>query len=277
MKVKFFEIELIKRFGIIIGGISTALSLVLIFVELPTSSCIRLILAGIFMFSLLALYVGLWVKANQVKDVSIRVNRTKVNIRAGNIFEENDSLKLIAFNEYFDTKVDDNIISATSLNGIYLKKYLNCSIEELDERIRTDNRMKKLIAGVDDRNGQGKQVRYPLGTIYKNEDYLLLAFSKFDENNEAYLDSKGLWDCLVNMWKEIGISYAGQSISIPLLGSGITRKRGMNISEQELLELIILSLRVSGLQLNWNVKINIVIFPKNAEEISFYALKRLSD
>ena len=137
--------------------------------------------------------------------------------------------------------------------------------------------MKKLIAGVDDRTGSGKQVRYPLGTIYKNGDYLLLAFSKFDENNEAYLDSKGLWDSLVNMWREIGVLYAGKSVSIPLLGSGITRKRGMNVSEQELLELIILSLRVSGLQLNWNVKINIVIFSKNAEEINFYALKRLSD
>lgn len=277
MKVSFFEIELIKRFGVVVGGISTALSLILIFIELPSDSCKRLMLAGFFVLSLLILYVVLWVKANQLKDVSIRVNRTKVSIREGNIFEEQDSLKLIAFNEYFDTKVDDVIISASSLNGIYLNNHLDCSVEELDEKIRTDNRMKKLIAGVDDRTGSGKQVRYPLGTIYKNGDYLLLAFSKFDENNEAYLDSKGLWDSLVNMWREIGVLYAGKSVSIPLLGSGITRKRGMNVSEQELLELIILSLRVSGLQLNWNVKINIVIFSKNAEEINFYALKRLSD
>lgn len=118
---------------------------------------------------------------------------------------------------------------------------------------------------------------YPLGTIHKEGDFLLLAFSKFNQNNEAYLDDKTLWECLINMWREIGTTYAGKSIDLPLVGSGITRLQNININGQELLELILLSLKVSGLCLNWNVSINVIIHPNNAKHINFYKLQDYLD
>ena len=123
----------------------------------------------------------------------------------------------------------------------------------------------------------GSKAQYPLGTIFKNKDYLLLAFSKFDADNRAYLDSRSMWECLINMWNEIDICHAGNSVGIPLMGSGITRTHNIHLSEQEILELIILSLRVSGIKINWNSKFKIIIYPPNAKNINFYKLRSLTD
>lgn len=45
-----------------------------------------------------------------------------VDVKVGDIFDQ-AALKIIAFNEYFDTPVDDVVISAKTLNGIYIN---NC-------------------------------------------------------------------------------------------------------------------------------------------------------
>lgn len=46
---------------------------------------------------------------------------------------------------------------------------------------------------------------------------------KFDDENRAYLFIQDYVSFLLNFWNEIDIIYAGRSVSIPLLGSGITR------------------------------------------------------
>ena len=80
-------------------------------------------------------------------------------------------------------------------------------------------------------------------------EYFLLAFSKFDDCNRAYLEMVDYVRCLNNMWCECDIFYAGKSISLPLLGSGITRLKGYeNINNQELLEILIWTFKISKLR-----------------------------
>ena len=143
--------------------------------------------------------------------------------------------------------------------AIYINRFFKGEEKELAKRITSDSKLKKVVIAVETPTKGKSRMTYPLGTIHKEGDFLLLAFSKFNQNNEAYLDDKTLWECLINMWREIGTTYAGKSIDIPLVGSGITRLQNVNINEQELLELILLSLKVSGLHLNWNVSLNIII------------------
>lgn len=64
--------------------------------------CIRCI-------SLCHLYL-LWRRANRLRQVNIKIGVTTLIVKSGDIFEE-DGLKAIAFNEYFDTTVDDKIIA----------------------------------------------------------------------------------------------------------------------------------------------------------------------
>jgi hypothetical protein len=65
------------------------------------------------------IYIYDWRKANKLNSVEIDIEGTTVCIKEGDIFEE-DGLKVIAFNEYFDTLVDNKIINEVSLELIDL-------------------------------------------------------------------------------------------------------------------------------------------------------------
>jgi len=79
---------------------------------------------------------------------------------------------------------------------------------------------------------------------------------------------------LINLWNEIDIIYAGRSVTIPLLGSGITRFKEYNeITEQELLELLIWSFKLSRIKFTYPSKVSIVIHESKSDKINFYKLK----
>ena len=46
-----------------------------------------------------------------------------MEVKIGDIFSESD-FKVIAFNEYFDTQVDNKIIAESTLNGMYIRDYI---------------------------------------------------------------------------------------------------------------------------------------------------------
>lgn len=276
MKVKPTNSKLLKSFGAIISALSTAFSLLLIFITIPDNNILRTWLAIGLIVTLVAIYAFLWWKANQKSCIHLKINGTNVDVKFGNIFEESD-LKVIPFNEYFDTIVDDIIISSTSLHGQYIKNHSDITADELRQLFDNDPFLRNHITCVDMQRPCGAQTSYELGTIFKHNDYLLLAFTKFDSSNRAYLDNKLLWNCLINMWKNIDIVHNGQSICIPLLGSGITRLREMNLSEQQLLELLLVSLRLSGVRFNWNVKVTVIVYTGNHDMVDLYSLSTYSD
>ena len=198
-------------------------------------------------------------------------------MKLGDIFEE-EELKVIAFNEYFDTIVDDDIIAKNSLNGIFITTKLKGSLEDFDDEIDKYLSTKKMGEySINNDRGGGKKKRYPLGTIckYKNE-YLFTALTRFDKDNKAKILLKDYVYALMNFWSEIDRVYAGKSVSIPLLGSGQTRiEDKIDILEQELLELLIWTFKVSRIKIKHPSKITIVIYPNNKEKINFYKLKEL--
>lgn len=275
MKVKLWDNMLFRSYLAVVSGISTVFSFVLIFFNIPENAKINVFIASLILFVLT--YLTMWIYANKLTHRTISINGTTVEIIVGDIFQQKGSLKVIPFNEYFDTQVDDQIISSKTLNGQYIKQHLNESPEFLRKQIHDDERLKRVISYADAKKNPITRIKYPLGTIYKRDDYLLLAFSKFDAENRAYLDSKTFWACLINMWNEIDILHAGNSVCLPLLGTGITRMNNMALSEQEILELIVTSLKVSGLKMNWNIKLRIVIHESNRDSINFYSLRALSD
>ncbi|HGY9292822.1 TPA: macro domain-containing protein, partial [Escherichia coli] len=73
-------------------------------------------------------------KSNNLSEINLDVEGSIVTVKAGDLFRQ-DGFKVIAFNEYFDTQVDDVIISHNSLNGLYIDNYLAGSVSDLDHRI----------------------------------------------------------------------------------------------------------------------------------------------
>jgi len=56
----------------------------------------------------LIIYIVLWVKANSLSKVRLKINNSVIDVKIGDIFKEND-FKVIAFNEYFDEMDQSNI------------------------------------------------------------------------------------------------------------------------------------------------------------------------
>ena len=121
MKVKIFNKKLRDSFFLKISLFSAFATLLLAFVPIPSK--IQGLLGGVFLVFLVIIYIYDWRKANKLNSVEIDIEGTTVCIKEGDIFEE-DGLKVIDFNEYFDTLVDNKIINEVSLNGIFLQKKL---------------------------------------------------------------------------------------------------------------------------------------------------------
>lgn len=267
-KVKFNDVKLVSDFKEKVSVISLVLSLLLIFLTIPDE--FKIYIGILFLFFLVFVYIKDWKKANKLQSIDINIEESIVTIKTGDIFDEN-GFKVIAFNEYFDTLVNDKIISKKSINGIFLNNYLNESIEEFDSFIdNKDNYDEEDILCLDDGRISGKKQKYRIGTIavYK-EEYIITAFTKFDKNNKAYLTMPDYLGFLITLWDKINNVYAQESVSVPIFGSGITRiKEHKNISDEELLKIMLWTFRISEMRFKYPAKLNIVIHEDKISKIN---------
>lgn len=174
------------------------------------------------------------------KGYETKVNGKPVSIIVGDLFKQ-EGFKLIPFNERFDTKVDDVIIAHRTLNGIMIDKYVS-DIDKLNATIESA----KCDASKLNPNKKGM---FPLGRLIAFEDFLLLAFTHFNEENVAYIEASEFEQVLLNMWAEMRRVYAGREINMPLIGSGITTLEGISVKDYtNLLKCILCTLDRSNFQ-----------------------------
>lgn len=274
INISFFDKSILRHFSYIFSVTATFISIVFLFVELD--SVYKLIVGGIVLGSYLVIYIALWVYANFRNELELQINKTEIVVRFGDIFEEREGLKVIAFNEYFDTIVDNNLISETSLNGQYIKRKYGKRIAELDEIISQDNYLRRVSLGNITDKFSGKTMKYPLGTVCEVNGYLLVALTHFDKNNKAYLSVDEYISALLNFWNEIDRVYAGRTIKTPLLGSGITRfSKYETITDQELLEILIWTFKISRIKMTYSSRVEIILYKQKKENINLLKLRDL--
>ena len=197
-------------------------------------------------------------------NIKLQVRGIPITIKSGDIFTQK-GLKIIPFNEHYDTLLDGKTITRNTLNGIFLEKYAG-DIQALNQVIERDAQEHSIP-----RNSDGKFC-FELGHIILYEDYLLLAFSKFDEQHRAHLSMPEYESCLFHMWTEVRRVYGNQPISLPLIGGGITSFDGVSQKEpQDLLRCILCTLRTSSTHINQ--AITILLNEENFEKIDMYEMR----
>lgn len=266
LKVTIFDRNVIKRSVKYIAGVSTGLSAVLLFVDIPSEYKIR---AGIAFLVVLALiHVATWLRANSLREINIEIEGSTVNITTGDIFEQK-GLKAIAFNEYLDTQVDNVIISKASLNGKFIQSELNEPVEDLDAYIANFPFDDGDIVETGVRRRIGKTTRYRLGSICVYNDFLLTAFARFDDKNQANLTMPEYLEFLINFWDRVNKVYAQQSVSTTIFGSGITRIKGhRSINDEDLLKIMLWTFRISEMRFKYPAKLTIVIHESKIDRIN---------
>lgn len=274
INISIFDKRILRRFSYIFSITTAFISTAFLFIELD--STYKLIVGGVVVVAYFVTYIVLWGYANFRKNVVLQINKTETVVRFGDIFEEGEGLKVIAFNEYFDTVVDNNLISETSLNGQYIKRKHGKRIAELDEIILQDNHLQRVSLGSVADKFSGKTMKYPLGTVCEVNGYLLVALTHFDKNNKAYLSVDEYISALLNFWNEVDRVYAGRTIKIPLLGSGITRfSKYETITDQELIEILIWTFKISRIKMTYPSRVEIILYKQKKEDINLLKLKDL--
>lgn len=271
-KVSFFDKRLIGHFFKITSAISATLSLVVLFVDIPAKD--KTTYGWIFLALLVVVYFSAWLWSNNLSKINIDVEGSQVTIKVGDIFLQ-PGLKAIAFNEYFDTQVDNTIIAENSLNGIFINKHLNSvPTSELDRHIRDYPFDSSEFLESNATRVQGKKLRYQIGTICVYKDYLLTAFAKFDASNKAQLTMPEYLEFLITFWDKVNNVYGQKDVSTAIFGSGITRIKGhKTIADEDLLKIMLWTFRISEMRFKHPAKLTVVIHKDKIAKINLLDIK----
>lgn len=162
-------------------------------------------------------------------NVTINVGDKTITVKGGSIFDSKNP-KIISFNEYFDTLVDNTIISSRTLNGMFINDKYSGNVDQLDKQIDGYITQKSILStGTSQRAvKKAKKKKYPLGTTVKvntspelvdhfETEYHLVALTRFDEKENANTTKGEFIRTLISMWENIDSH--SDTISVPLLGS----------------------------------------------------------
>jgi hypothetical protein len=191
------------------------------------------------MFLLCVLFAFL--KEMPKHKISLPISKKyNIDIYYGDILE-NDGV-VIPFNEYFDTIVDREIISPSSLNGKFINKFFDGNLFELDQMI--DNSLSDVSFEINQNRKSGKLKKYPLGTVCKifvrNNVFYLVALTHFNNSNKAYVSNKEYKKVIIDVIEYIKEHSQGEKVSIPLIGDG--RASLTSFSKEELLSNLVFNI-----------------------------------
>jgi hypothetical protein len=265
-KVSVFDRRVFKKSSQIIAAVSSGLSVALLFVDISKDVKIPYGVAFLLFLVLIHLITCEW--ADRLRNITLNVEGSLVNIKTGDIFQQS-GLKAIAFNEYLDTQVDDVVISRASLNGLFINSYLNAPVSTLDSYIEKYGFDSDDVIETGVSRAAGKTTKYRLGTICVYMDFLLTALSKFDNSNQACLTMPEYLEFLISFWDRVNRVYAQKDVSTTIFGSGITRIKGhKNISDEDLLKIMLWTFRISEMRFKYPAKLTIVIHPDKIDQIN---------
>lgn len=273
MKIKLYVKVLLIKTGQFIMMIGSILSLVALFESNFLYNNRKTVLI-IWLIIVLLYYIYTLVSMNNMKKVTLSIHDSTFEIKSGNIFDSRD-LKVINFNEYFDTKVDDKVIATNSLNGKYILNILNNNVNNLDKEI--EKQLSDKIIEINKNRKNGKKNKYNLGEIVTYNDYLLTSLTKFTEDNRAIISLKDYLTFLMNFWDNLDKIYANRSVTITLFGSSsLTRfTDAYEISDQDLIEIIIWTFKISKIKFKYPTKITMVLSEDLIKKINLYKIKEM--
>ena len=205
----------------------------------------------------------LFLVRNQLREkVVIKGKGFKVVIEYGNIFEMDKFKKVIPFDECFTTEIGRAPcqIKPSSLCGKFLNRFPNVDIPNLIS-----------VNGIESRNKSSRFKNtkcFKSGTLLPFNDYLLMAFGKLDRDGRALMTREEYLDSLSYLWKEIHKYDSGEDVAIPIIGSGITGFKDGNLSQQELLDIILLSYQINPFKIKLPCTLQIVCIAKEDFSLS---------
>ncbi len=273
-----FKKYVIKSYLIVFSLILGIASVIFVFVPLNDSNSKTIALVALAVVIIITFIINFLILRNR-NSVNVKINQTNVTLRYADLFDNTkfkDTYRVLGVNDYYDTHVGDGIIDEKTLHGKYLTLY-NLSCEDLDARILADSNLSKEVACTTTGRAYGKNIRYNLGSTFfdNKKNFILVALSHFDENNNARLTTTELMQCYLKMWTGIARVKESNGIVLPLLGSSSNIQMDNAISSQEILETLLLSFKLSNVQLRTPATLTIVLNKNLKKELNLQRIKEI--
>ena len=149
---------------------------------------------------------------------------TKVAIVFDDLFAQ-DGWKAIGVNDFFDSIVDDVLVSSKSLHGIVINEFWKDNRDEWQQQV---NSFLKNIPVEKIRRTKGNHKRYPIGTtataISGNQKLLFVALGNTDvSNNVTSANAESLICAVRGLLRKAREVCSNEHLFIPLMGSGLGR------------------------------------------------------
>lgn len=209
-------------------------------------------------------------------------NAHHVYVEYGDLFENSGERKniVITANRCFDTLVDNDLISETTIHGMAVKRICTdgYTAEMLNAELQNDlieNRQiepTRILSPKDKRKGNLK--RYPAGTIaeFKKtpEDkisYFFVGMSAFNSDLHPETTDKEYMTTVQSVIEYCNSRSQRFPVYMPIIG---THGRNNKKSERELLEYMVSALRFNKHLINTDI--HIVVYSGHRETVSIYGL-----
>ena len=183
-------------------------------------------------------------------SVTISERTYAIEVERGDLLGVKNGLKVISFDECYTTTVGINPadVKSSSVCGQFLSKHPIVDMSALIAQSEI-----KPVGTSKYKN----QPCYKPGTIIPHEEYLLMAFTTLDQGGLGRMTIDSYLSCLNVLWEEIDKYHCTSDVYLPILGSRIVRFE-KELTQQELLDIMILSYRLSQNKLKMPNKLHIV-------------------
>ena len=198
--------------------------------------------------------------------ITIQGENYSIRVEYGNILKKRKCKRVINFDECFTTHVGDKTadINPASICGQYLSAHPGLDMQKLIDEAN--------IAPARAKSRCQQKTKYDSGTIVPNGDDLLMAFAKLDEKGKGRFFTRDEYlQCLDLLWRELENHYSEKDVCVPILGAGTTSfdgGSGASISQQDLLNMMIWSYKLSSHKIKAPHKLRIVCKKNNGFSIN---------
>lgn len=164
-------------------------------------------------------------------------NDTRILVKFGDLFAE-DGWKAIGVNDFFDSIVDEDLVSSQSLHGQVLKRYWHDNRADWEKQVSSSLRLRE---GVREPRSKGNRLRYQVGATGRacteDQKFLFVALGETNTNdNVTSANAESLIKAVRGMVAEARAACSMEPLVIPLMGSGLARA---GIKNSVLVDLII--------------------------------------
>ena len=162
---------------------------------------------------------------------------TNITIKFGNIFAQ-EGVKAIAVNNFFDSIVDDDLVSRRSLHGEVIERFWNGNSVRWQAQVDDDLNDEEFD---EIPRAKGNVRRYKIGTTARasagDEEFLFVALGETNlDDNVSHATAASLIASVREMLVRARAVCANRPLNLPLIGSGLSR---VGIKNAVLVDLIL--------------------------------------